>query len=82
MRNKQRALILDSLAKVTGKSFVAYCIDLFVKEAHMKSDRDITLMVIGLQDQARDNRQAMQEILGDQFEFLMAQKFTPQFAEA
>jgi hypothetical protein len=81
MTTKQRALILDSLSKVEGESFVAYCIRLFVRNAHMKTDTDLKQTVKNLQDQAKDNRKILKRILGDQYRFLMSQKFTPAYAD-
>lgn len=65
-----RAQILDSLAKIEGESFVAFCIQQFVKAAHLKSDQDIIEMVHGLQSQAKDNTPMLQRIMGSQFEFI------------
>ena len=80
MSNKERALILDSLAKVQGPSFMAYCIGLFVDKARLKTDDDIVEMLTGLQDQARDNEPVMKQRPGKQFTFLMSLRFRRQIA--
>lgn len=76
---RTRALILDSLGKVEGESFAAYCIQLFVRNAHMKSDYDIRQMIAGLQDQINDNPGALKRILGSQYEFIKELRLAPEF---
>lgn len=73
---KQKALILDSLAKVEGKSFVVFCIKLFLNDVQTKTDREIKEMVLGLRDQSNDNREMLKRILGDQYELLMTVNFS------
>jgi hypothetical protein len=67
---KQKALILDSLAKVKGKSFAVYCIQVFASAAHLKTDLQLIEMITALQDQIKDNSEVMKRVLGDQFEFI------------
>jgi hypothetical protein len=67
---KKRALILDSLGKVVGESFAAYCIRVFVNSAHLKTDLELMEMIAALQDQISDNEKAMRRVLGGQFEFI------------
>jgi hypothetical protein len=74
---KVKAQILDSLAKVTGESFAAYCINLFCKNAHLKTDYEVRQMIKELQSQAEDNKEIMRRVLGDQFDFLMCLRFRP-----
>lgn len=76
---RTRALILDSLGKVEGECFAAYCIQLFVRNAHMKSDHDIRQMITGLQDQINDNPGALKRILGSQYEFIKELRLAPEF---
>lgn len=75
-----KARILDSLAKVKGNSFAAFCIKLFVKNAHIKTDYEVKQMVKGLQSQINDNPAVLMRVLGNQYDFIRSVKWSEAFA--
>jgi len=75
-----KARILDSLSKVKGNSFAAFCIKLFVKNAHIKSDYEVKQMVKGLQSQINDNPAALMRVLGNQYDFIRTVRWSEAFA--
>lgn len=74
-----KARILDSLAKVKGNSFAAFCIQLFVKNAHIKTDYEVKQMVKGLQSQINDNPAVLMRVLGNQYDFIRSVKWSEAF---
>jgi hypothetical protein len=72
----QKAVILSKMALVDKNSITGYCMDLFVKQAHLKTTQQVMQCVLDLQSQINDNEELMMQILGLQFDFFNKIQFT------